>query len=408
MTMGELYVKTAALDAAFHMPTYARKEVMFTRGSGMRLYDDEGREYLDFVAAIGAVNLGHAHPAVADAVDAQMRKLVQVSNLYHVEHRDELAEVLVGLLGGDRRVFFANSGAEANEGAIKLARKWGRTVHGEGCAGIVTALNSFHGRTLATLAATGQPAKQEAFQPLPGGFTHVPLNDLGALEAAVTADTCAVMLEPIQGEGGVYPCTPGYLEDVERLCRERQVLLILDEVQTGFWRCGATAFAHQLPEYRADPDIVTCAKAMANGLPIGAVVARADIADVFRPGDHGSTFAGGPVVCAAALATIGALIGEDLGGNAITVGAHLKAGLNQLAADTAAIEEVRGTGLMLAAHLAEPRAAEFAAEALTQGLVVNAIGTHILRFLPPLVCGISEVDTLLGFLHAILDTGPSC
>ncbi len=408
MSVGELFKKTAALDAAFHMPTYARKDAMFVRGSGMRLFDDEGKEYLDFVAAIGAVNLGHAHPAVADAVNTQMRKLVQTSNLYYVEHRDELAEVLAGLVGGERKVFFANSGAEANEGAIKLARKWGKAHRGESCTGIVTAERSFHGRTLATLAATGQPSKQEAFQPLPAGFTHVPLNDLKALEAAVTAETCAVMLEPIQGEGGVYPCTPGYLEDVERLCRQRHVLLILDEVQTGFWRCGATAFAHQLPAYRADPDIVTCAKALANGLPIGAVVARAEVADTFASGDHGSTFAGGPVICAASLVTIGALIGEDLGGNADAVGGYLKARLNQLAADTAAIEEVRGTGLMLAAQLAEPRAPEIAASALLEGIVLNAIGTHILRFLPPLVCGNAEVDTLLDFLHAILDEGPAC
>ncbi|HEY3317318.1 MAG TPA: aspartate aminotransferase family protein [Coriobacteriia bacterium] len=405
--MGDVLSKTQELDAAFHMPTYARKPVMFVRGNGMRLYDDSGKEYLDFVSGIGAVNLGHAHPAVAKAVTEQMNKLVQVSNLYYVEHRDELAEVLVGLLGGKRKVFFANSGAEANEGAIKLARKWGKSHRGDERVGIVTAARSFHGRTLATLAATGQPSKQEAFEPLPPGFTHVPLNDLRAMDAAVGEKTCAVMLEPIQGEGGVYPCMPGYLAEVQRLCRERDVLLILDEVQTGFFRTGA-AFAHQREEYRADPDIVTCAKAMANGLPIGAVVAKAEVAEAFVPGDHGSTFAGGPVLCAAALATIGALIGEDLGGNAERAGEYLKTQLNAMAADTQQIDEIRGSGLMLAAQFGEPRAQEVAAAALDKGLVLNAIGPHILRFLPPLVCGKAEVDALLDALHAILTEAATC
>ncbi len=399
--------KTRELDAAFHMPTYARKPVMFVRGNGMRLYDDAGKEYLDFVAGIGAVNLGHAHPAVAKAVAEQMNKLVQVSNLFYVEHRDELAEVLVGLLGGGRKVFFANSGAEANEGAIKLARKWGKARRGEKCVGVVTAEKSFHGRTLATLAATGQPSKQEVFEPLTPGFTHVPLNDIDALDAAVTAETCAVMLEPIQGEGGVFPATPGYLADVERLCRERDVLLILDEVQTGFFRTGA-AFAHQREEYRADPDVVTCAKAMANGLPIGGVVAKDGVANEFAPGDHGSTFAGGPVVCSAALATVGALIGEDLGGNAERTGEYLKVKLNEMAADTQQIDEIRGTGLMLAVQFGQPRAQEIAAAGLERGLVLNAIGPHILRFLPPLVCGKAEADALLESLHAILYETATC
>jgi acetylornithine/succinyldiaminopimelate/putrescine aminotransferase len=272
---------------------------------------------------------------------------------------------------------------------------------------VVTAEGSFHGRTLAALACTGQPSKQEVFQPLPEGFSHVPLNDIAALDRAVTAETCAVMIEPIQGEGGVYPCTPGYLADVQRLCKERDVLLVLDEVQTGFFRTGA-AFAHQRDEYRADPDIVTCAKAMANGLPIGAIVAKSEVAETFQPGDHGSTFAGGPVVCAAALATIGALVGEDLGGNAERTGAYMKTKLNEIAADTQLIDEIRGSGLMLAVQFGQPRAQEVAAAALEQGIVLNAIGPHILRFLPPLVCGKGEVDTLLSVLHAILYEAATC
>jgi acetylornithine/N-succinyldiaminopimelate aminotransferase len=399
--MGALFERTAALDAAFHMSTYARKPVMFVRGEGMRLYDDDGREYLDFVSGVGTVNLGHAHPAVAEAVAEQAAKLVQVSNLYYVEHRDELAETIVALLGGGRKVFFANSGAEACEGAIKLARKWGTQRRGPGCFRIVTAERSFHGRTLATLAATGQPAKQDAFRPLPDGFDHVPLNDMAALEAAVTGDTCAIMLEVIQGEGGVYLCTADYLAGVQALCRERGVLLVLDEVQTGFWRTGF-AFAHQA--HPIEPDIVALAKAMANGLPIGAVVATDEVASAFVPGDHGSTFGGGPVVCAAALATIDALKDEMLGPNADDVGRYLRGRLTDMAERTGGIAEVRGEGLMNAVHLTEPRAAEATDAGLAQGLVLNAIGTHIIRCLPPLVCGKVEVDAFLHFLDEFLAT----
>lgn len=400
IALGELFTRTAALDAAFHMATYARKPVMFVRGEGMRLYDDDGREYLDFVAAIGSVNLGHAHPAVTLAVGGQAAKLVQTSNLFYVEHRDELARDLVELFGGGAKVFFCNSGAEANEGAIKLARRWGKQHKGEGCYRIVTAEKSFHGRTLATLAATGQPSKQEAFAPLPEGFSHVPLNDIGALEAAVTADTCAVLLEPVQGEAGVYPCTPEYLKAVRALCDERGVLLILDEVQTGLYRTGPV-FAHQAYDVR--PDIMCLAKSLANGLPAGAVLAIDDVAAAFQPGDHGSTFAGGPLVCAAARATLTALAGEGLGELAIGTGAYLRSRLMELGETTDAVADVRGAGLMVAAELHAPVAQDVAAHLLARGIVVNAIGTRILRMLPPLVCSSIEVDTLLDALYEALE-----
>lgn len=397
--MGALYDDIAALDAEFHLPTYARKPVLFVRGDGMFLYDDEGREYLDFVSGIGAVNLGHAHPAVADAVCKQMRTLVQVSNLYHVEHRAALAERLSELADGGWKSFFCNSGAEAVEGAIKLARRWGKAKRGDGCYEIVSAERSFHGRTMAALSATGQASKQEAFAPLLPGFSHVPLNDIAALEAAVGNRTCAVLLEPIQGEGGVYPCEEAYLAAVRRLCDERDVLLVFDEVQTGFFRTG-TAFAWQ--GYGVRPDVMTLAKSLANGLPAGAVMASERAAGAFAPGDHGSTFGGGPVIAAAALATIEALEAENLGENARALGEVLRGALHALAADSGAITDVRGRGLMNAVSLAAPRAQEVAAECLGRGLVINAIGDSTLRFLPPLVCTAGQMDILIDTLQAVL------
>lgn len=396
--MGALLDSTKALDDAFHMHTYARKPVMFVEGHGMTLTDDSGRTYLDFVSGIGAVNLGHSHPAVVEAVREQIGRLTHVSNLYYVEHRDELARDLVELFGGGAKVFFSNSGAEANEGAIKLARRWGHARRGPSCSTIVTAQRSFHGRTLATLAATGQPSKQEAFEPLPPGFVHVPLNDIAALEAVLDADTCAVLLEPIQGEGGVYPCDQAYLSAARALCDEREVLLVFDEVQTGFYRTGP-AFAWQ--GYGVRPDIMTLAKSLANGLPAGALLATDAVAEAFQPGDHGSTFGGGPVIAAAARACVSALAEEDLGSNAVSVGVHLRAGLERFALDTGKVAGVRGLGLMNALEFTEPIAPRVASEALGLGLVLNSIGTHILRILPPLMCGTAEVDTLLTALYEV-------
>jgi acetylornithine aminotransferase len=397
--MGTLFDSVTTHDASCVMQTYARKPVLFVRGEGMRLFDDDGREYLDFVSGIGAVNLGHAHPAVAAAVAEQCAKLVHVSNLFYVEHRGELACDLNRLLGGGMRVFFSNSGAEATEGAIKLARRWAKDTK-PGAHTIVTTHRSFHGRTLAALAATGQPSKQEAFAPLPGGFVHVPLNDVPALEAALDEGVAALMLEIVQGEGGVWPATPEYLHAAERICRERGILLMLDEVQTGFFRTGP-AFAHQ--SFGLTPDVVTLAKAMANGLPIGAVVARDEVADAFRVGDHGSTFGGGPVICAAARATIAALGEEGLGERAERSGALLREALTTLGASTGALSDVRGVGLMCGCTLTGRDASVIAARMLARGVVVNHIGTEILRFLPPLVCGASEIATLVDTLGEVLE-----
>jgi predicted acetylornithine/succinylornithine family transaminase len=397
--MGARLEELQALDAEFHMHTYARKPVLFVRGKGMRLYDEDDREYLDFVSGIGAVNLGHSHPKVVEAVREQIGLLTHVSNLYYVEHRDELAREIATLFGLPSRVFLCNSGTEATEGAVKLARRWGLAHRGEKCHRVVTAERSFHGRTLAALAATGQPSKQEAFEPLPSGFTHVPLNNLASLEAAVDERTCAVLLEPLQGEGGVYPCDPEYLTAVRRLCDEREVLLMFDEVQTGLMRCG-TPFAWQ--HFGVAPDVAYLAKSLANGLPAGAIVARDVVADAFVPGDHGSTFAGGPVIAAAARACLRALKDEKMGENAVAVGAYMRERLRSLSNDIRSVSDVRGIGLMNAVEFSEPIAADVAASGLAKGLVLNSIGTHILRILPPLVCSRAEVDTLLTGLYEVL------
>jgi len=397
--MSQRLAIASELDAQFVMHTYARKPVMFVRGAGMRLTDDEGRDYLDFVSGIGAVNLGHAHPAVTAALCEQAAKLVHVSNLFYVEHRAELAADVAELLGGEWKVFFANSGTEAVEGAIKLSRRWAGE-HKPGARTVVTLERSFHGRTLAALAATGQPGKQEAFAPMPEGFTHVPANDVAALDCAVDETVAAVMVEVVQGEGGVWPLSPEYLAAVRRICDERGALMIVDEVQTGFFRTGP-AFAHQA--YGVIPDVVTVAKAMANGLPIGGIVARGSAASALRPGDHGSTFGGGPAVCAAGRATIAALQAEDLGANAAAMGAYLQSGLVALGETSGLISDVRGAGLMVGVSLSRPLAAEIASAALGRGIVLNNIGANILRFLPPLVCGKPEIDTLLSIMSDIIN-----
>jgi predicted acetylornithine/succinylornithine family transaminase len=397
--MGAALEQAKKADAACTIQTYARKPVMFVSGSGMTLVDDDGKTYLDFVSGIGAVNLGHAHPAVTAAIGEQAAKLVHVSNLYYVEHRAELACELAGLLGGGMKAFLCNSGAEANEGAFKLARRWA-AENKPGAYKVVSAIGSFHGRTLATLAATGQPAKNAAFAPLPQGFEHVAFNDVDALEGALDETVAALMLEVVQGEGGVWPASAEYLEAAQRLCSERNVLLMFDEVQTGCFRTGP-AFAHQA--FGLEPDVVTVAKSVANGLPVGAVLAKDAVAAAFKVGDHGSTFAGGPVVCAAGLATLKALQTLDLGANAVEVGGYLVESLSALKDSGAAIVDVRGAGLIVGATLAAPVAAEVVAELLGKGFVVNNIGTDILRFLPPLICSKSDVDAVVSALGEVLE-----
>lgn len=365
------------------MNTYRRQPVTFVKGEGMYLFDDEGRKYLDFVAGIAVTALGHAHPAVTEALSKQAGTLLHTSNLYYTEPMGLLAEKLCFLLGfKDGRVFFANSGAEANECAIKLARRWSVRRWGEGRYETIAAFGSFHGRTLETLAATGQPAKWEHFQPLPPGFAHVPFGDLDSLSKAVGPKTCSVLLEPIQGEGGIVPSPDGYLAGVRHICDERSLLFIADEVQTGLGRTGKW-FGFQHDE--GVPDVVTVAKALGNGLPIGACIARGEAASALEPGDHATTMGGGPAITAAALAVLETIESEDLVNGAATKGASLIAGLKDLASSSSLVSEIRGTGLLMAMSLTSAVAGKVVDLARAKGLLVNEVGPDAVRLCPPLI-----------------------
>lgn len=382
------------LDRCPLMPTYGPPQVMFVRGEGSRLWDRDGKAYLDFLSGLAVTSLGHAHPAIAEALAAQATTLLHVSNLYGTEPGWEVAITLDRLLGGGGQVFFANSGAEANECALKLARKWG----GRGRHVVVSALGSFHGRTLATLHATGQPQKHEAFQPLPEGFRHVAWNDLDALEAALDPAVAAVLLEPVQGEGGVNPATPEYFHGVRRLCDERGILFMVDEVQTGLGRTGRW-FGHQ--HFDIVPDVVTMAKALGNGVPIGACWARAEVAGVFEPGDHATTFGGQPLAAAAARAVLSVMEAEDVPARATSSGKILVSALQ----DLDGVGEVRGLGLLVAAELEGRDARLVAQAALDRGLIVNAITPTALRFAPSLLVTDGEISEAIDLLAgALADT----
>jgi acetylornithine/N-succinyldiaminopimelate aminotransferase len=373
------------------MHTYPTPPVTFVRGQGSYLWDDQGRRYLDFLCGLAVTSLGHAHPAVADAIAEQARTLVHVSNLYGSVPGSEVAATLDRLLGGGGRVFLCNSGAEANECAIKLARKWG----GYGRFGVISAYGSFHGRTLATLHATGQPTKHEAFQPLPEGFRHVAWDDLDALEAAIDPSVAAVLLEPVQGEGGVNPATAEYFAGVRALCDDRDLLFMVDEVQTGLGRTGHW-FGFQRLAVR--PDVVTMAKALGNGMPIGACWARAQVADAFVPGDHATTYGGQPLAAAAARATLAVMESEDVPARAQAAGERLRHDLAALAG----VAGVRGVGLLLAVELSGKRAKRVAALALDAGLVVNPVTETALRLAPPLLVSPEELDEAVAILAAVL------
>jgi len=383
---------TARWDAAV-MGTYGTPPVALVRGQGARVVDADGREYLDLVAGIAVTSLGHGHPAVLGAVTWQLATLGHVSNLAITEPVVELAERLLGIAdlpGG--RVLFANSGAEANEAALKLVRR-----HHPDRREVVAATGSFHGRTLGALAVTGQPAKRAPFEPLPGPVTFVPYGDAAALTAAVTERTAAVILEPVLGEGGVVPAPAGYLEAARAACTATGALLVLDEVQGGIGRTGAWLARDRIaPGVR--PDVVTLAKGLGGGLPIGACLAAPAVAGALRKGDHGSTFGGNPVCCAAALAVLDVVAG--LLESVRAVGDRLATGVR--AAGGSAVREVRGVGLWLGIVLAEPRAAEVEQAARSAGFLVNAVAPDVLRLAPPLVLTEAEADEFLAALPELL------
>jgi acetylornithine/N-succinyldiaminopimelate aminotransferase len=377
------------------MNTYPPAPVTFVRGAGSRLWDDTGKEYLDFLSGLAVTSLGHAHPAVADAICDQARTLLHVSNLFGTIPQREVAATLDRLVNaGDGRIFFCNSGAEANEAAIKLARKWA----GRGRYVVVSTYGSFHGRTLATLHATGQPTKHEPFQPLPEGFRHVAWRDPGALAAAIDPSVAAILLEPVQGEGGVNPAGADYFRAVRDLCDERGLLMIVDEVQTGLGRTGEWfGFQH----YGIRPDVVTVAKALGNGFPIGACWAREEVASVFVPGDHATTFGGQPLATAAARAVLEVMQSEDVPARARRAGAYLDESLSKVPG----VKEVRGMGLLLAVELEEgKKASDVAAAALAAGLVVNAVTASALRLAPSLLVTDSEMDEAVAILAGAIAT----
>ena len=374
------------------MPVFGAPQVMFERGQGTVLWDTEGRRYLDFLCGLAVTSLGHANPVVAEAICTQANTLLHVSNLFAnpvaTEAAVRLNSLLAEVTGEGGQVFFCNSGAEANEAALKLARKFG----GRGRHAVVSAYGSFHGRTLATLAATGQPAKHEPFHPMPDGFRHATFNDIDALAAAVDTTVAAVLLEPVQGEGGVLPADPGYLRAVRELCDERGLLLIMDEIQTGFGRTGEWfGFQHA----GIVPDVVTMAKALGNGFPIGAVWARTDVAGLFRPGDHGSTYSGTAIATAAANAVLQEMHRIDAPHLARERGEELVGKLQTVPG----VASVRGVGLLLAAELAEGIDAKAVyASALEFGLVTNAVTPTALRLAPPITVSSAEIDEAVAIL----------
>jgi len=384
-------VTTPELADKYLMQTGRRLPVTFVRGQGCLAYDDAGNEYLDLVAGIAVNLLGHSHPEVVAAVSAQAKTLIHTSNLYYTQPQVDLARRLVEL-SFPSRVFFCNSGAEANETAIKIARKWGARNRA-GAHQIITSLGSFHGRTLATVTAGGQPKYSEPFKPLPEGFMHVPYNDLGAIKAATSARTVAVMLEPVMGEIGVVPAKAGYLAGVRKWCDEQGLLLILDEVQTGLGRTGRW-FAHQ--HHGITPDVMTLAKGLGGGVPIGACLA-APKADVFEPGDHGSTFGGNPLACAAALAVLKVIERDGLVGHAAEMGGMLNAAIHTIGG-----KEIRGLGLMQAVEFAEPRAKAFQQACLEARLIVNAVDDNSVRFVPPLIITAEQIDRAQQTMHQVL------
>ncbi len=376
------------------MKTYGRLPLALVKGSGVKVWDAEGKEYMDFVSGLAVNSLGHCHPAVVKAIQKQAETLMHVSNLYYIEPQVKLARILVENSCADR-VFFCNSGAEANEGAIKLARKYADMKGNPERYEIITALKSFHGRTLATITATGQPKYQQGFDPLPAGFKYVPINDLNALREVISPNTCAIMLEPIQGEGGVNELEPSYIKEVRKICDEQGLLLIFDEIQCGLGRTGKfLGYQH----FGVEPDIFTLAKALGGGFPIGAMLAKEEIASAFNPGDHASTFGGNPLASAAALAALDQLLNHGVVENAAKVGEYFKERLLDLRNRYNIITDVRGKGLMLGMEFSVP-CRGLLPVCQEKGLLINCVSDNTLRFLPPLIITEADVDYALSIIE---------
>lgn len=384
--------------AKYLMQTYARQPISIVRGRGSKVYDMEGREYIDCVGGIAVNILGHGHPDLVQAIQRQAAQLIHVSNLYYTEPQVKLAQMLVDHSFADR-VFFCNSGAEANEAAIKLARRYGHEKHGADRFEIITMKNSFHGRTMATLTATGQEKVQKGFEPLVPGFVYAPFNDFPAIESLVTDKTTAIMLEPIQGEGGVHVAETGYLKSLRELCTERDILLIFDEVQTGMGRTG-TLFAYE--QLGVEPDIMTLAKGLGGGMPIGACLAKEAVAAVFTAGTHASTFGGNPLACAAGLAVCRVLIEGRILDQARRMGEYLLKGLADVKDRHRVVRDVRGLGLLQGMEL-DIDAKAVVADCLARGVLVNATSERVLRFVPPLIITQREIDRVLEILSAIFN-----
>ncbi len=384
------------LEKQYHMATSKRLPVTLVRGQGVKVWDDAGREYMDFVGGVSTNALGHCHPAIAAAVREQAETLIHTSNWFYTVPQLELARLLVENSCLDK-AFFCNSGAEANEGAVKLARKYGK-LHLNGAYEVISAINSFHGRTLAMVAATGQRRLQEAFTPLPEGFTNVEYDDIEAIRAATTDKTCAIMLEPIQGEGGVNVPSDDYLKEVRAWCDEKGLLLILDEVQTGIGRTG-TLFAYQ--QFGVEPDIMALAKGLGGGIPIGAILAKEE-ASVFTPGDHGSTLGGNPLACAAGCAILKFILENGVVENSRRMGEHLLSRLRSMRQRFEHIVDVRGRGLLVAVEFDEDIAQDVVLACIEEGLLLNPVKPNSVRFMPPLIITEKEVDEAVAILEGVL------
>ncbi len=392
------FEQVKALDAEHVIGTYSRVPIVLVKGKGARVWDSEGREYLDFLGGLAVCGLGHCHPKVVEAVQKQVAELIHCTNIYYIAPQARLAALLAELTGG-MKSFFANSGTEANEGAIKLARKYSKNKHGEYKYEIITCTNSFHGRTLAALAATGQTKHHRGFEPMPEGFVQVPYGDVPAVAEAIGEKTCAVMVEPIQGEGGVNLPPAGYLSGLRQLCDEKGLVLILDEIQTGIGRTGRM-FAYEHSGVK--PDILTLAKALGGGIPIGAFLATPEVAGAFGPGSHGSTFGGNPVATAAALANLQAIVDEGAVENAARVGAYFRSQLQGLASRFDFVREVRGQGLMVGIELSI-EGKDMVEACRRKGLLINCTAEKVLRFLPPLNISTEDVDEAVAVLREVFE-----